>query len=86
MDLKFVFFFYGLAFFTVGITTWVRIKPLTYLKLTMVFGWLAAFALIHSACEWIDMFAVMGHAVIFLSNFNGLLKALSFAVLLQFCI
>jgi len=84
MDLKLVFFFYGLAFFTVGITTWIRIKPLADLRLARIFGWLAAFGFIHAACEWIDMFAVMGHAVIFLSNFNGLLKALSFAVLLQF--
>lgn len=84
-DLSFIYFLYGLAFFTMGIAVLIRIRPLIDTRRAKTFGWLAAFGIIHAVHEWIEMFMIMGHtekaAALFVA---ALFAALSFAVLLKF--
>jgi len=86
MDLNLVYFVYGLAFFTMSLVVWIRIRPLMDNRLARTFGWLVAFGMAHAIHDWIEMFVVMGHsgsgtAVLFISTLS---VALSFAALLQF--
>ena len=84
MGLNFIYLVYGLAFFSMGIVIWTRIRPLMDNRLARAFTWLAAFGVLHAINEWIKMFVMMGHTghmTLFISTF---FVALSFAILLQF--
>lgn len=50
-----VFFFYGLAFFSLGLAVLLESRRSSELPLGKQLPWLAAFGLTHSAVEWSDM-------------------------------
>lgn len=54
-----VYFFYGLAFFAMGLAVTLESRRNSDIVLSRHLPWLAAFGLIHSAVEWIDMFLLM---------------------------
>lgn len=64
-----IHFFYGLAFFSMGLLVMMEGGRSTDARLRMALRPLAGFGLVHSAHEWLDMFNVMGH-------FNELFAAL----------
>lgn len=53
------YFFYGLAFFAMGLTVALESRRSSEIALSRHLHWLAAFGLVHSAVEWIDMFLLM---------------------------
>lgn len=55
-----IYFFYGLAFFTLGVSLFVREAPKRIIDLQAGLRWLALFALIHSANEWLVMAKLAG--------------------------
>jgi PAS domain S-box-containing protein len=75
---------YGLAYFTMGLAVWVKIRPLLDNRLARVFGWLVAFGLLHAIHEWMEMFVIMGHAGSDILVVSILIVALSYAALFQF--
>jgi len=58
-NLDHVFFFYGLAFFAAGLMIVARRRDMLQRGITKTFGWLAAFALVHGANEWVDMWRIV---------------------------
>jgi len=84
MDLNLIYLVYGLAYFSMGIVVWVRIKPLVDNRIATVFRWLAAFGVIHGIHVLIEMFVIMGHTAVTVLYVSTLFVALSFAALLQF--
>jgi signal transduction histidine kinase len=88
-----VFFVYGLAFFTMGIALAIECRRSSAALLVSSLVYLAAFALIHSATEWMDMFLLIGSQLGPAGDSNDLLrglKLLSLAVssvcLIQFAV
>jgi signal transduction histidine kinase len=55
-----IYFFYGLAFFTLGVSLFVRDVPEGIRELRTGLRWLALFALVHSANEWLVMAKLAG--------------------------
>lgn len=51
-----IFFFYGLGFFVLGIAVLLESGRNSALALARPMPWLAGFALIHAASEWVEMF------------------------------
>lgn len=58
--LTFVFFFYGLAFFSMGLAILLERERSSDEKLRMSLRPLAAFGILHGTHEWMDMFENMG--------------------------
>ena len=56
-----IYFFYGLAFFSMGLLVAMEGGRSTDLRLRMALRPLAGFGLTHSIHEWLEMFKVMGH-------------------------
>jgi hypothetical protein len=56
-----IYFFYGLAFFSMGLLVAMEGGRSTDARLRMALRPLAAFGLVHAAHEWLSMFVVMGH-------------------------
>ncbi|MBI4319151.1 MAG: sensor histidine kinase [Chloroflexi bacterium] len=54
-----VFFVYGLAFFTMGLAVALESRRSTALVLVSSLKYLAAFGILHSAVEWIEMFSLI---------------------------
>ncbi|MBI3151038.1 MAG: sensor histidine kinase [Chloroflexi bacterium] len=54
-------FFYGLAFFSMGLLVAMEGGRSTDARLRMALRPLAGFGLVHAAHEWLEMFKVMGH-------------------------
>lgn len=54
-----VFFFYGLAFFTMGLAVVLEARRASALALGHQLRWLAAFGFVHSLVEWADMFLLI---------------------------
>jgi signal transduction histidine kinase len=82
-----VYFFYGLAFFAMGLLVALESRRNSEIVLSRHLRWLAAFGLTHSAVEWIDMFLVMMPAVPLqntLSLARTLLLPLSALLLIRF--
>ncbi|MCL5291587.1 MAG: hypothetical protein M1548_03535 [Actinobacteria bacterium] len=50
-----IFFFYGLAFFSMGIALLTTVRRPLRLPLVIALPWLAAFGIVHGAHEWIGM-------------------------------
>ncbi len=84
MNLNFIYLMYSLAYFTMGLAVWVKIRPLLDNRLARVFGWLVAFGLFHAIHEWMEMFVIMGHTGSDILAVSTLIGALSFAALFQF--
>lgn len=55
-NLIFVFFFYGLAFFTMGLALLLARRRRSTFQLAIAIDPLATFALLHAAHEWVEMF------------------------------
>lgn len=57
-----VYFFYGLAFFVMGLVIWLESNRTSEFHLTRVFGLLAGFGIIHGLHEWFEMFQKLSEA------------------------
>lgn len=83
-----IYFFYGLAFFSMGLLVMMEGGRSTDARLRMALRPLAGFGLVHAAHEWLDMFRVMGHFGEFFSAFSPvvalILLAFSFLSLAAF--
>jgi len=55
-----VYFLYGLAFFSMGLAVWLESGRSSQLRLARAMGPLAAFAILHSLHEWLEMFQRLG--------------------------
>ncbi|MGE5252301.1 MAG: sensor histidine kinase, partial [Bacteroidota bacterium] len=62
MSLVVIYFFYGLAFFSMGLLVMVEGGRSTDSRLRMALRPLAAFGLVHAAHEWLEMFELLGGA------------------------
>ena len=51
-----VYFFYGLAFFVMGLIIWLESNRSSEFRITRVFVLLAGFGIIHGLHEWFEMF------------------------------
>ena len=56
-----IYFFYGLAFFSMGLLVAMEGGRSTDARLRMALRPLAGFGLVHAAHEWLSMFTAMGH-------------------------
>ncbi|MFN8412139.1 MAG: sensor histidine kinase [Anaerolineales bacterium] len=56
-----IYFFYGLAFFSMGLLVAMEGGRSTDVRLRMALRPLAGFGLVHAAHEWVSMFNAMGH-------------------------
>ena len=59
-NIVFVYFLYGLAFFSMGLAVWLESGRSSRLRLARAMGPLAAFAILHSLHEWLEMFQRLG--------------------------
>jgi signal transduction histidine kinase len=87
MEIIAVNFFYGLAFFGMGIAVALESRRESALALSRHLPWLAAFGLVHSLVEWFDMFDLIyptepWHAL--LDGVHILLLPLSALLLIRF--
>lgn len=57
-----VYFFYGLAFFCLGLIVWLESRRASTLRLARALGFLAAFGILHGLHEWFEMFQRLGAA------------------------
>lgn len=55
-----VYFLYGLAFFSMGLAVWLESGRASQLRFARAMGPLAAFAILHSLHEWLEMFQRLG--------------------------
>jgi len=60
VSLTYIYFFYGLAFFAMGLAVSLEVGRTSELQFARSLPWLAAFGLIHGGHEWLEMFDVMG--------------------------
>ena len=60
VSLTYIYFFYGLAFFALGLAVLMEIGRTSELRFARSLPWLAAFGLIHGGHEWIEMFEAIG--------------------------
>lgn len=83
-----IYFFYGLAFFSMGLLVAMEGGRSTDARLRMALRPLAGFGLVHAVHEWLEMFKVMGHFEHFFSSSASLvlltLLAFSFLSLAAF--
>ena len=88
-----VYFLYGLAFFSMGLAVWLESGRASRLRLARAMGSLAAFAILHSFHEWLEMFQRLGMLVpdapavgqsLALNAVRVSLLALSFVMLIVF--
>ncbi|MBI2334146.1 MAG: sensor histidine kinase [Chloroflexi bacterium] len=56
-----IYFFYGLAFFSMGLLVAMEGGRSTDARLRMALRPLAGFGIVHAGHEWLEMFKVMGH-------------------------
>lgn len=73
-----IYFFYGLAFFSMGLLVAMEGGRSTDARLRMALRPLAGFGLVHAAHEWLEMFRGMGHLNDF---FSGLYPLLALSIL-----
>ena len=60
VSLAYIYFFYGLAFFVMGLAVVLELGRTSELRLARSIPWLAAFGLVHGSHEWIEMFEEIG--------------------------
>ncbi|HNO93291.1 MAG TPA: sensor histidine kinase [Anaerolineales bacterium] len=73
-----IYFFYGLAFFSMGLLVAMEGGRSTDARLRMALRPLAGFGLVHAAHEWLEMFRAMGHLNAF---FTGIYPLLALSIL-----
>lgn len=73
-----IYFFYGLAFFSMGLLVAMEGGRSTDVRLRMALRPLAGFGLVHAAHEWLEMFRIMGH---FNDFFDGIYPLIALTVL-----
>jgi signal transduction histidine kinase len=73
----FVYFFYGLAFFSMGLLVALEGGRSTDIRLRAALRPLAGFGIVHAIHEWIEMFNLMGHV-------NAISTSLESALALSF--
>jgi len=54
-----VYFFYGLAFFCMGLFVWMESSRTSEIRISRAFIFLAGFGIIHGLHEWFEMFQIM---------------------------
>ncbi len=54
-----VYFFYGLAFFCMGLFIWMESSRTSEIRISRAFIFLAGFGVIHGLHEWFEMFQIM---------------------------
>lgn len=59
-NIVFVYFLYGLAFFSMGLAVWLESGRSSELRLARAMGPLAAFGILHGLHEWMEMFQRLG--------------------------
>lgn len=86
IGLTFIYFFYGLAFFAMGLAVLLEVGRTSELRFAHSMPWLAAFGLVHGSHEWFEMFDVMGHlpAELPLEPIRLVMLGVSFACLTTF--
>lgn len=57
-----IYFFYGLAFFSLGLAVWLEAGHTVEFRLGRAMGPLAGFGIIHGLHEWFEMFQRLGEA------------------------
>lgn len=88
-ELVFIYFFYGLAFFTMGIAVALKYKKQSQLKLAGALPLLAAFGISHGLHEWLQLFVLVrtdlsAGTIFILKFFEIFLVTVSFLFLFQF--
>ncbi len=58
-----VYFFYGLAFFTMGLVVWLESNRTSEFRIARAFTLLAGFGMIHGLHEWFEMFEKISETV-----------------------
>ena len=61
-NLTLIYFFYGLAFFCMGLLVWIESGRASSFRLAQAMGPLAGFGLLHGLHEWFEMFQRLGAA------------------------
>ncbi len=61
-NLTIIYFFYGLAFFCMGLLVWIESGRASTFRLAQAMGPLAGFGLVHGLHEWFEMFQRLGAA------------------------
>lgn len=79
-----VFFFYGLAFFVMGISILTQPKKRSALKIANILWLLAGFGLVHGINEWLDMWAIIKYRTRALDLARLFCLTLSFIFLFEF--
>jgi signal transduction histidine kinase len=57
-----IYFFYGLAFFCMGLVVWLESRRTSEFRIARAMGPLAGFGIIHGLHEWFEMFQRLGSA------------------------
>ncbi|MBI5826038.1 MAG: sensor histidine kinase [Chloroflexi bacterium] len=73
-----IYFFYGLAFFSMGLLVAMEGGRSTDARLRMALRPLAGFGLVHAAHEWLEMFRLMGH---FSDLFSAIFPMIALSIL-----
>jgi len=86
-----VFFFYGLAFFSMGLAVWLEVGRSSEDRVAKALLFLAAFGLLHGSHEWIEVFIILQWAdaidsstLLLLEASRVVLLAVSFLLLFMF--
>ena len=86
-----VFFFYGLAFFSMGLAVWLEVGRSSEFRSARALLFLAVFGLLHGSHEWLEVFTILqwaesaGSAGLFLLEIlRVVLLAISFLILFIF--
>ena len=86
-----VFFFYGLAFFSLGLAIWLEVGRSSEDRTAKALLFLAAFGLLHGFHEWFEVFTILRWAdvtdptsLLLLELFRVVLLAISFLLLYIF--
>ena len=73
-----IYFFYGLAFFSMGLLVAMEGGRSTDARLRMALRPLAGFGLVHAAHEWLEMLKLMGH---FDAFYSAIISVIGFVIL-----
>ncbi|MBI5944034.1 MAG: sensor histidine kinase [Chloroflexi bacterium] len=73
-----IYFFYGLAFFSMGVLVAMEGGRSTDARLRMALRPLAGFGLVHAGHEWLEMLKLMGH---FDAVFSAVISVVGFVIL-----
>jgi hypothetical protein len=57
-----VYFFYGLAFFSMGLAVWLESGRTAEFRMARAMGPLAGFGIVHGLHEWFELFQRLGRA------------------------